>query len=100
MMRGRLAQYFYSINGRIQWGALINSSDLLSHCRQGQYTAMGELMVNVFDLGHGTQLCGDKSIGHVNKYPTMHYFGIPRLTQSMIAYKILTEYFWNLWKCC
>ena len=25
-------------------------------------------------------------IGHVNEYPTMHYFGIPRRTQSMIAY--------------
>ena len=35
------------------------------------------------------------SIGHVNEYPTMHYFGVPRHTQSMIAYKILTEYFWE-----
>ena len=34
-------------------------------------------------------------IGHVNEYPTMHCFGIPRHTQSMIAYKILTEYFWK-----
>ena len=32
-------------------------------------------------------------VGHVNEYPTMHYFGNPRHTQSMIAYKILTEYF-------
>ena len=24
--------------------------------------------------------------GHVNEYPTMHYFGIPWHTQSMIAY--------------
>ena len=32
-------------------------------------------------------------IGHVYEYPIMHYFGIPRHTQSMIAYKILTEYF-------
>ena len=45
-------------------------------------------------------------IGHVNEYPTMHYFGIPRHTQSMMAYKILTEYFWKsqwkiaLWECC
>ena len=31
-------------------------------------------------------------IGHVNEYPTMHYFGIPRHTPSMIAYKSLTEY--------
>ena len=29
----------------------------------------------------------------------MHYFGIPRHIQSMIAYKILTEYFWKFqWK--
>ena len=25
------------------------------------------------------------SIGDVNEYPTMHYFGIPRHTQSMIV---------------
>ena len=31
-------------------------------------------------------------IGHVNEYPTMHYLGIPRHTQSMSPYKILTEY--------
>ena len=37
----------------------------------------------------------DDPIGYVNEYPTMHYFGIPRDTQSMIAYKILTEYFWK-----
>ena len=35
--------------------------------------------------------CADTTIGHVNEYPTMHYFGIPRQTQSMIAYK----YFWK-----
>ena len=29
-------------------------------------------------------------IGHVNEYPTMHYFGIPRDTQSMVAYTVLT----------
>ena len=34
-------------------------------------------------------------IGHVNEYPTMHGFGISRHTQSMIAYKILTEYLWK-----
>ena len=32
-------------------------------------------------------------MGHVNEYPTMHCFGIPRHTQSMIVYKILTEVF-------
>ena len=35
------------------------------------------------------------AIGHVNEYPTMHYYGIPIQTQSMIAYKTLTEYFWK-----
>ena len=39
------------------------------------------------------------AIGHVNEYPTMHYFRVPRHTRSMIAYKILTEYFWKFqWK--
>ena len=37
----------------------------------------------------------DKLIGYVNEYPTMHYFGLPRHTQSMIAYKTLSEYFWK-----
>ena len=32
---------------------------------------------------------------HVNDYPTMHYFGIPRHTQSMIAYKTLTSFSGN-----
>ena len=47
-----------------------------------------------------------KQVGRVNEYQTMHYFGIPRHTQSMIAYMILTEYFWEfqgkiaLWECC
>ena len=36
-----------------------------------------------------------KTNGHVDEYPTMHYFGIPRHILSMIAYKILTEYFWK-----
>ena len=37
------------------------------------------------------QLCNKTTIaiGHVNKYPTMLYFGIPIHIQSMIAYKIL-----------
>ena len=34
-------------------------------------------------------------MGHVDEYPTMHYFRIPGHIQSMIAYKILTEYFWK-----
>ena len=44
--------------------------------------------------------------GHVNEYPTTHYFGYPRHTQSMIAFIILTEYFWKfqwkftLWERC
>ena len=28
------------------------------------------------------------SMGHVNEYPTMHHFGIPGHTQSMVAYII------------
>ena len=45
-------------------------------------------------------------IGHGNEYPTMHYFGNPRHTQSLIVYMILTEYFWKvqvkiaMWECC
>ena len=44
-------------------------------------------------------------IWHVNEYPTIHYFGTPRHTQSMIAYIILTKYLlkfqWKvvLWEC-
>ena len=34
-------------------------------------------------------------IGHINEYPTMHYFGNPRHTDSMIAYRILTEQLWK-----
>ena len=32
-------------------------------------------------------------IGHANEYPTMHHFGNPGQTQSIIA---VTEYFWKL----
>ena len=35
-------------------------------------------------------------MGHVNEYPTMHYFGNARHTQSMIAFMILTGYFWEI----
>ena len=35
-------------------------------------------------------LCIGMAIGHVSEYPTMHYFGNPRHTQSMIAYMILS----------
>ena len=42
------------------------------------------------------QLASDwKRIGQVNEYPAMHYFGNPCNTQSMIAYIILTKYFWK-----
>ena len=34
-----------------------------------------------------------RAIGYVNRYPTLHYFGNPGHTQSMIAYMILTECF-------
>ena len=45
-------------------------------------------------------------LGRANDHPTMLYFGNPRHTLSMIAYLILTEYFWKsqrkvaLWECC
>ena len=45
-------------------------------------------------IGHSRSMCTSR-IGSENEYPTMHYFGIPRHTQSMISYKILTEYFWK-----
>ena len=32
------------------------------------------------------------AIRHVNEYPTIHYFGNPGHTQSMIAHMISTEY--------
>ena len=55
-----------------------------------------------------------KSIGHrhptithnIPQYPTMHYLGIPRYSQSKLAYKLLTEYFREipvqitLWQSC
>ena len=34
-------------------------------------------------------------IEHVYEYPTMYDLGNPRHTQSMIAYMILSEYFWK-----
>ena len=49
------------------------------------------------------------TIGHVNEYPnipTMHYFGIPRHAQSMIAHKIFAQPYWKfqwiiaLWGFC
>ena len=47
-------------------------------------------------------------MGHVNEYPTMHYFGNLGHTRSMTAYiyRTLTEYFWKfqwkvaLWESC
>ena len=44
----------------------------------------------------GVRLCHKLlTIGHVNEYPTMHFCGNFSHTQSMIAYMILTEYFWK-----
>ena len=37
--------------------------------------------------------------GHVNDYPRKQNIGIPGHTESLIAYKALTEYFWKFqWK--
>ena len=38
---------------------------------------------------------GHPPIRHIEEYHTMHDFGIPRPTRSMVAYKILTEYLGN-----
>ena len=48
-------------------------------------------------LFHSTSAClvVQQKIEHVNEYPTMHHSGIPRNTQSMIANKTLTEYYWK-----
>ena len=40
-------------------------------------------------------LTSNALIGYVNEYPIMHYIGTRRHTQSMIAYMILTKYFWK-----
>ena len=46
---------------------------------------------------HGFQ--NTASIAHVSENPKMHYFEVPKNTQSMIADKILTEDFWKfIWK--
>ena len=64
------------------------------------------LWVCIFENHYATNNHLNHRIGHVNEYLTMHYFGIPRHTQSMIAYMILTEYFrkfqWKiaLWEFC
>ena len=34
-------------------------------------------------------------MGQVKVCPTMHYFGIRRDNQSVLAFKILTEYLWE-----
>ena len=66
-------------------------------------------LYHVNSVGSNLSMPAGKIIGHVNavhENPTMHYFTIPRHTQSIIAYKILTEYFrkfqWKvaLWECC
>ena len=35
--------------------------------------------------------CSKISKAHVAEYPSMHHFGIPRNTQSVITYEGLTE---------
>ena len=39
--------------------------------------------------------CLQCTLGRVDEYPTMQHFGNPRHIQSMMAYMILTEYFWK-----
>ena len=54
--------------------------------------------IEITDIPEVTEVCIMESmaqLGHVNEYPAMHYFGNPKHTQLMIAYMILTEYFWK-----
>ena len=47
------------------------------------------LLADISPVYYGQEDCIANE-GHVNEYPTMHYFIFPRHTQSMIAYKILS----------
>ena len=73
--------------------------------------ALGELSYYfiptlVFYSGEEVWMLWSYCLGHVNEYPIVHYFGNPRHTQSIIAYMILTGYFWKFqwkiasWECC
>ena len=57
---------------------------------------IGMIYLSLQDLA---QILLHAAIGHVNEYPALHYFWNPRHTQPMIAYIIMTEYFWKFqWK--
>ena len=77
----------------------------ISKRRQPHFYDNCKTMLFLVSSGYLRQLASSL-IGPVNECPTMHYFGNPRHTQSMIAYVILTEYFWKfqgkvaLWECC
>ena len=81
--------FLLCISGRVSWNRHIRN-------------VARDLRINLCHLLHlprfvSCMLISSQSqiIGRVNEYPTMHYFGLPRHTQSMIAYKTLSEYFWK-----
>ena len=78
----------HSLIGKSGMGALVG---LLLH--EPPMTFEDRAMMKLFD--HRQLIATFIRIEHVNEYPIMLYFGIPRDAQSMIAYKILTECFWN-----
>ena len=106
----------FLVKEKIQYtGLVVNNIEaspfkLISQCRMIIHTVqLRQRCLRRWSAKNNTNDCHKQCggiIGHVNEYPTMHYFGIPRHTQSMIAYKILTEYFWKfqwwiaLWECC
>ena len=59
---------------------------------RGHRRALLNSMLNLFD---DTSVCIMYNNRACYEYPTMHYFGIPRHTQLMMAYMTLTKYFWK-----
>ena len=56
-------------------------------------------VINVICDQSENHVINPMTVGHVNEYPTMHYFGNPQHTHSMIEFMILTKYFWKFqWK--
>ena len=51
------------------------------------YVAQGIFHSFNFDQSKFLMMLFSVTIGHVNEYPTLHYFGIPRQTQSIMTYK-------------
>ena len=60
-----------------------------------EYDLQTNFFNNTMVYTQGWLIYGFIQIGHFNEYSTSHYFGNPTHPQSMIAYMILTWYFWN-----